>query len=364
MKLHLYIARKFLFLFLGVLTILSIFQGLFDLIDELRRVSGKGAFLFALRLTMLKLPGGIYEILPLVMILSSVALFLGLARTSEMVVTRAVGRSGLMTLMAPAVTALLTGAVLVAVMNPIIAATSKRYADQVELLKTGAIAAVSIGREGLWLRQGSQDGQAVIRAKSSSPDASTLYNVSVVVYAPDGGPIRRIQAEQASLKEGAWVLELARVWPLSAGLNPEVGARDHKTLELSSNLTQDSIRDRFGKPSSVALWDLPQFIADLEQAGFSARRHSVWLQMELARPVFLTALMMMGAAFTMRPTRLGGTGLAVLISVMLGFGLFYIRNFAQILGESGQLSPMLAAWVPPLASLLLALGLILHMEDG
>jgi lipopolysaccharide export system permease protein len=57
-------------------------------------------------------------------------------------------------------------------------------------------------------------------------------------------------------------------------------------------------------------------------------------------------------------------GLKVLFAVIAGFGLYYIRNFAQILGESGQIPVALAAWAPPVAALLLALGIILHLEDG
>ena len=34
------------------------------------------------------------------------------------------------------------------------------------------------------------------------------------------------------------------------------------------------------------------------------------------------------------------------------------------MGENGQLQPLLAAWVPPVAAVLLALGLVLQMEDG
>ena len=86
--------------------------------------------------------------------------------------------------------------------------------------------------------------------------------------------------------------------------------------------------------------------------------------MEFARPVFLVSMVLIGAAFTMRPARAGGTGLSVLAAVLIGFGLYYVRNFAQIMGENGQLSPALAAWVPPVASLLLALGLVLQREDG
>ena len=66
----------------------------------------------------------------------------------------------------------------------------------------------------------------------------------------------------------------------------------------------------------------------------------------------------------MRHARFGHTGLMVLIAVLLAFGLYFIRNFAQILGENGQIPILWAAWTPPIAGTLLALGIILNMEDG
>jgi lipopolysaccharide export system permease protein len=135
-------------------------------------------------------------------------------------------------------------------------------------------------------------------------------------------------------------------------------------LSLPSSLTHERIRDSFGQPSAVAFWRLPDFIDQLEEAGFSARRHAVWLQMELARPLFLVSLVIVAAGFTMRHPRAGRTGPYVLAAVLLGFGLHYIRNFAQILGETGQITPWVAGWTPPVAALLLAMGLILHREEG
>jgi lipopolysaccharide export system permease protein len=49
---------------------------------------------------------------------------------------------------------------------------------------------------------------------------------------------------------------------------------------------------------------------------------------------------------------------------LAGFGIFFLRNFAQVLGSNGQIPVFLAAWSAPVASVLLALGLLLHMEDG
>ena len=80
--------------------------------------------------------------------------------------------------------------------------------------------------------------------------------------------------------------------------------------------------------------------------------------------ILLAAMVLVGASFTMRHTRCGRTGLMVLCALGLGFGLYFIRDFAAILGENGQIPIVLAAWGPPVAACLLPLTLLLHLEDG
>ncbi|WP_417524130.1 LPS export ABC transporter permease LptG [Marinovum sp.] len=364
MTLHAYFARRYATIFGGMLAIFFLFVMLLDLVEQLRNLGNEVSFGQVLQVTLLNTPEGLYQMLPLVMILSSIALCLALARSSELVVSRAAGRSGLSALTGPVLVAALIGGIAVAAFNPIVAATSQRYHDLRELYDSGGTSTLSIGREGLWLRQGDVMGQTVIHAARSNPTATVLHDVTFTAYAASGGPVRRIAAEEAALMTGQWVLTNVKVWPLVAGLNPETNSSTHPELRVPSTLTQERIRDSFGKPSAVSIWDLPDFIAQLEKAGFSAQRHAVWFQMELARPVFLVSMVLVGAAFTMRHARFGGTGLAVLMALMLGFGLYYLRNFAQILGENGQVPALLAAWAPPVAAVMIGLGLILQMEDG
>ena len=99
-------------------------------------------------------------------------------------------------------------------------------------------------------------------------------------------------------------------------------------------------------------------------AGFSSRQHRVWLQMDLALPVLMAGMVLVAAGFTMRHARFGNTGTMVLGAVLAGFTIFFLRNFAQVLGENGQLPVAIAAWSAPVASVLMALGLLLHLEDG
>jgi lipopolysaccharide export system permease protein len=365
MILHLYFARRFAVTFLLITAVLFALVMLVDGVDQARKFASLGiGWQKILGLTLLNAPQTINLILPLIMILATVALFLALARSSEMVVTRAAGRSALQSLVSPVIVAFFIGIVAVSMLNPIVAATANRYLQLSESYRAGGASALSISDEGLWLRQGSKDGQTVIRAWRSNADASVLYDVTFLSYDNANGPVRRIEADSAALHDANWTLSNAKSWSLAPGQNAEANAEAYETLVIASSLTLDRIRESIGKPGAVSIYDLPDFIHQLEQSGFSPRRHKVWLQTEIARPFFLVAMVLVASAFTMRHTRFGGTGVAVLASVLLGFGLYFIRSFAQILGENGQIPVMLAAWAPPVAAILLALGLLLHAEDG
>ncbi len=366
MILHTYFARRFMTIILALSAILYALSAVVDMVDLLRDYSGYDdvGFPQILQLMALKSPSTIDQILPLILLLTTIVLFLNLARSSEMVVTRAAGRSAVRALVAPVVCALLIGLFAVTILGPLVAAFSNRFADLSESYRAGGAAVLSVSGEGLWLRQGDDISQSVIRASRSNADASVLYDVTFVTYSGPGSPDRRIEAFSAALADGEWVLRRAKQWPVIEGQNAEANATLHDTLSVPSTLTLDRIRESLGTSSGISIWDMPRFVAQLEQAGFSARRHRVWFQEELSRPLFLVAMVLVGAAFTMRHTRLGGTGIAVVSAVLLGFVLYFARSFAVILGENGQLGVPLATWAVPIAANMLALGLILRAEDG
>lgn len=364
MRLDMYFARRFLMSFGSLFIIFFCIYTLLDMVEQIRVFDGdETSFLDILHLTFLNAPAGIYKILPLIVILGTISLFVGLARRSELVIARAAGRSGLRTLMAPIAMALLIGALAISVFNPIVAATSKQYEIVANKHSNQTGSVLSIGGENLWLRQGDENEQTVIRAERSNLDGTHLFNVTFIIYENSGLPSKRIDAASAELVTGKWKITNAKRWDFSHD-NPEVTSDHIEHLSIPSELTRDQIRDSFGTPAAIPIWELPEFITRLERAGFSARQHRVWFQMELALPLTLAAMVMIGAGFTMRHTRFGRTGLMVLLAVLLGFTLFFIRNFAQILGENGQIPIYLAAWAPPVAAILLTLGLLLHLEDG
>ncbi|MGB3147653.1 MAG: LPS export ABC transporter permease LptG [Paracoccaceae bacterium] len=362
MMLTFYVARRFLATFFMVLLAFFIILTLIDMIEQIRRAPDE-SFSTLAGLALLHTPRTAYNILPLIMILTAISFFLRLARSSELVAMRAAGRSALRTLMAPALMALLLGAIAVGLANPIVAATSKRYETQIGN-RLQISAETSVEGDGLWMRQGDENGQWVIHARSADPDGLHLKDVTFLSFGNDGRPLARINAEAASLSDGAWIATNAREWQLDNNGIPEATVNVQASLSLTSSLTPDQIRDSFGRPSDISIWDIPGHIRQLERAGFSSRRHAVWLQMELALPLMLVAMVLVGEGFTMRHARFGNSGLLVLMALVCGIAVFFVRNFAQVLGDSGQIPVILAAWSPPIAAALLSFSLLLHLEDG
>lgn len=364
-----YVARRFLRGFLLIAGVFLLILFLIDMIETVRRFSGRGLGLAeAAGIAALNVAGSFYSILPLVTVLSGIALFLGLARTSEMVAIRASGRSALRCIAAPAVTAAVLGGLAVALVNPLVAVTGQLYDDAVAAIDRGGQQTVSISDSEVWLRQavqtgGEESGQIVIRARRTSPDATVLYDASFLIFDRDRGPVRRIEARQARLEPGRWQLSQVQDFPLDAA-NPQAEAQQHETMVLDSDLTAQRIREGFGRPDAVPVWQLPAFIDGLERAGFSAARHKVWFQMELARPALMAAMILIAAGFTLQHVRGRNTGGAVLLAFGAGIALFFLRNLAQVLGDNGQITPAMAGWTPPFVGALLAMALILKREDG
>jgi lipopolysaccharide export system permease protein len=314
-------------------------------------------------MTLLQSPEVLYQAAPLVLMLSSLLMFLRLARTSELVVMRAAGVSALRLIAVPAVAAVGLAALLVAGVNPLVATSITRGAAMEDTLRGRDPSRLSFSRDGLWLRQADAQGQTVIQAARANPDGTRLNQVRMHRFDADGGLYARVEAETALLGPGAWDLDGATRWERMPDGRFEATAAATE-IKLPTTLTREQILESYAAPATVSFWELGRFIGQMEEAGFSGRRHRLFLQSELAKPALFAAMVLTGAAFALRPARFGQIGVMMLLAVLAGFSLYFLKDFAESLGASGAIPLLVAAWTPPVAAILLALGLLLHLEDG
>lgn len=370
--LWLYIARRFL------VTVAAAFAAVYalvmtvDMVELLRSNSdGQAGFLDLIWMAFLHAPSITIAAAPFTVLLAAMISFAILARRSELVVTRASGVSVWRLIMPALIVAAGLGIFAFAIYNPVASAFAARFEVLEQRYFQRSSARLDVASDGIWLRQGNETGQTVIRAKRASSNLGRLWDVSVFQFDRADRPYRRIHARSAELGDGVWRLGGILSWDLTeraevdaeAALR-ETQARSAESLRIPTDLTLDHIEDSFAPPETIGFWQLPGFIALLEDSGFSSNRHRMHWHSLISAPIVFVAMVLIGAAFSMRSARFGGLGVMALGCVMSGFGFFFLSDISAALGASGSVPVVMAAWAPPFSAVLFALGLLLHLEDG
>lgn len=356
----LYLGQQFLMGIGLVLGILLALVFLIDVVELLRRASGREAADIGLVLGMatLNLPTLTQEVLPVATLFGAIVTFSRLTRSHELIVARAAGVS-VWQFLAPALTiALLLGGFMVTLFNPLAAIMSSRF-EQLEVrYLEGRQSLLAVSSTGLWLRQADEFGQSVIHARHVSSAGTELHNVIVFMYKGKNEFVGRIDAARALLLAGRWRLTDVL---FTRSDNPAVRMKEY---ELKTTLTLEQIQEGFASPQTLSFWSLPYFIRTLELAGFSAIRHRMHWHNLLSTPFLLAAMILLAATFSLRVTRRGGASLLLGMGVLAGFLLYFVSDVVYAFGIAGNLPVVLAAWTPTGICTLLGLSLLLHLEDG
>jgi lipopolysaccharide export system permease protein len=364
--LSIYISRVFTASVLVVLAGLALLVMLFDFIELLRRAATRPDVTFGLVTTiaLLKIPYWILQILPFAVLLGGIVAFWRLTRSSELIVARAAGLSAWQFLAAPLTCAVLIGGFATAALSPLSSVLFSRAdaLDNIYIRQSGGPLALAGGQ--LWLRQSDRaldpQGVAVLHARHVALSNKVVNTDEVSIFRLDGNDhlLSRVEAEHAELRSGLWHVTGART------IRPDQLPVNVGEMVLPTDLTVRRMQESFQSPDTLSVWALPPFIALLESAGFSAVRHRLHFQALLALPLLCGTMALVAAGFSMRPVRRGGVARMIGYGVASGFFLFMVSKVAEEFGQNGALPTVLAAWAPAGAGLMLAVSLLLHLEDG
>ncbi|HQT86320.1 MAG: LPS export ABC transporter permease LptG [Acidiphilium sp. 37-64-53] len=364
--LSVYVGRRFLLAVLGMQVGLTAIGSLFDFLDLLRQASDKPQASFGRVLVMeiLRVPWLGMQILPFAVLLGGIFAFWRLTRSSELVVARASGVSAWQFLAMPVVCAALIGAITTTMVSPLSAAMFARAETLYSMYLQVGSGPLSLAGGQLWLRQADPatgvGGVAILHAQDVHLKGKELTTGHVTVLRLDQHTRLndRIEAQSGVLRPGGWTLDHVAV------LQPDAEPRALPSLRFPTDLTVGRVQESFASPSALSFWALPRFINLLERSGFSPTRHELAFQSLLSLPLLCATMALVAAGFSMRPARRGGAAQMLGAGLVCGFALFMLSDVAEQFGKSGALPVILAAWAPAAAGLMLALALLLHLEDG
>ena len=370
LTLSLYIARHVFVAFIIALGIILLVVGLGELVEMIRRASHKEntvPFHIIIEMVLLKMPFTVGRILPFAVLIGAMVSFIRLSKSSELVIARASGIS-VWQFLAPAILLACTiGMFFITIFNPISSAMISRFEMLEGKYITNRPSTLSVSPSGLWLRHEESLPEPffdkpveeyILHARRIGQSTMVMQDVIIFLYGANHRFVGRIDAPRALLEAGQWRIE--DTFASAPGRMP----KQFDDYTLNTDLSENQIKESFASPKTLSFWELTGFIDTLEKAGFSALRHKLHWHTLLATPVMLSAMLLLGALFSLRHHRRGKIGAMVAFGVLSGFVVYFVSNLIYALGFSGSLPVMLAAWTPPLITVMAATAMLLHVEDG
>src|SRR3546814_378683 len=283
-------------------------------VDLLDRLATKDASLgVTLEMALLKLPYLSHEVMPFTVLFAAMATFWRLTRSHELVVARAAGVSVWQFLLPVLGSSVVIAGLAVSGLNPLAAALLGRYERLEASYVHNQQSMLAVSETGLWLRQAEDAGQSVIHAERVKPGSVSLQQVTVFRYAEQDRFVDRIDAREAQLQTGRWLL-------FDAWLSrPGEASSFHERFELPTDLTVDKIQESFAPPETIGFWNLPRFIELMQAAGFSATPHRLQFHRLLALPMLFAAMVLLAPPFSLRPQPRGRLGAAIMGGMVTGF---------------------------------------------
>ncbi len=353
-----YFGLRFLRTVLVVFVSIFLLVMLLDYIEMMRRASDipHVSALLVAKTSLYRVPQLTERIMPFCVLIGAMICYLDLSRRLELVIARAAGISAWQFITPALIVAFLFGVVGTAIYNPLSALLqerSKRFEAELFKQDTGALSGSNY-----WTSQRTNEGQAIINAKTSRDQGVNLDGVTIYTFDNNGRFKQHIEARAAVLEPGVWELKDARVAEL--GVLPV----DYPLFELKTSLTPEQVRESFATPETVPFWDLPLYIQIAEHAGLVAAGYRLQFQKLLARPFLMVAMVFLAAAVSLRFFRFGGVQKMILSGMAAGFLLYVLAKVTEDLSKAGLMHPVAAAWLPVLAGGLTGFVALLYQEDG
>jgi len=326
----------------------------FDLVNELDDI-GKGGYRLqhAFAFVALLLPGHVYELFPIAVLIGTLVALATLAANSEYTVMRVAGLSAGQA----AWTLARIGAIFVVLtllVGEVVVPAAERTARQIRLDRLGTAVASEL-RTGLWVRS----DRKFVNVSEVLPDA-TLKGVRVFEFDRE---FRLLSISQAArgryVGKNRW--QLSEVDETTFG---DGGARVRRfpSLEWESVLTPEMVSVLLVVPEKLSLWGLYHYTQHLSANKQSTERYEIALWKKVVYP--FAALVMMGLAlpFAYVHVRHGGLGVKVFTGLMIGVLFHFLNTLFSHLGVLERWPPLAAAAAPSAMFLLTAVAMMWWVE--
>lgn len=349
------ISFNILLVLLGLLAMFSFF----DLLQELDSL-GRGHYGInnMLIFVLLSIPGHIYEVAPVAVLLGIVYTLGAMAANSELVVMRTSGIS------LPQIASILlriglTFAFITFLIGETVAPISEKVAQRIRIQATDSVVAQDF-QSGLWIK----DGSSFVNVKTVLPDSS-LIDINIYDFDPQFRLRGISHAEHGKFEDDRWSLinvTQTNINHTKSIQQSSVTSQFFKETQWESLIRPELLNVLLVLPEKMSAWNLYSFIQHLHRNGQKSTRYQVALWSKLIYPLACLVMVILALPFGFLQQRAGGISAKIFSGILLGV-VYQIMNRVFVhLGVLNDWSPLVSAVSPTLLFLLAGFGMLYYVE--
>jgi lipopolysaccharide export system permease protein len=350
-----YLGRE-IYLSIGLvfLALISLFSFL-DLIHELNAM-GQGQYHlgYVLLFVMLTIPGHVYELFPVAVLIGTIVALVQMAASSELTVFRSSGAS-LWQMIGALFKIALPLVVLSLVCGELLAPPSERMAQELRLKAQNAQVTLKEFRSGVWVK----DDRNFVNVKNVMPDTS-LSNIDIYQFDETYHLQSIINAKRANfIEDGRWELEDV----LETSFSKEGTSINAQPLqEWHSALNPSIFSVLLVVPEQMSAWSLYQYAQHLRENRQKSARYEIAMWDKLVYPFALLVMMLLALPFASYHRRAGGVGAMIFMGIVLGLVFHFAGRLFASLGALNDWQPFISATAMIGMFMLLAMAMLWWTE--
>ncbi|OGT19549.1 MAG: LPS export ABC transporter permease LptG, partial [Gallionellales bacterium RIFOXYB12_FULL_54_9] len=307
-----------------------------DFIHELSMMGyGQYSLGFVVLFVVLTIPGHLYELFPVAVLVGTIFALVQMASRSELTIFRASGASTGQMLGALAKIAL---PMIVAsfLCGEVLAPPSERMAQKLRLKAMNSPVSMQAFRSGVWVK----DGGNFVNVKNVMPDTS-LLDVEIYNFDETFHLQRIVNARQASyLRPGNWLLG-----EVTETRFDQRGVTIHRqpNQPWQSELTPDILSVMLVVPEQMSAYDLYTYATHLKENKQQSARYEIAMWNKLVYPFALLVMMVLALPFASYQRRAGGVSVMIFMGIVLGLVFHFVGRLFASLGALNAWPPLFSA---------------------
>jgi lipopolysaccharide export system permease protein len=331
-----YLARE---IYASIALVFAALLMLFAFLDFIHELSimgyGQYSLGYVVLFVILTIPGHIYELFPVAVLVGTIFALVQMAARSELTIYRASGASTAQMLGALCKIAL-PMILLSFICGELISPPSERMAQKLRLKALNTQVSFQAFRSGVWVK----DDKSFVNVKSVMPDTSLS---DIVIYRFDDAFHLQtiISAKYASyLQPGTW--QLGEV--LETRFNKSgVSTVSVPNQQWQSALTPGILSVMLVVPEQMSAYDLHKYSTHLKENKQKSARYEIAMWNKLVYPFALLVMMVLALPFASYQRRSGGISVMIFMGIVLGLVFHFAGRLVASLGALNDWQPLLSA---------------------